>query len=151
MSPSPRTVTELQINLFQRGVRWITRQDPMVTVCLGLLLLTMGGIAWGARAMVVTYIPQHLTQIQAGYEKIQATSAAQQKELTDRYLEDKRALREIHSKELNGLAVEFRGIADQMREVAKGQETLIRDFLLREQRREASSTKPPSATPGGCQ
>lgn len=53
-------------DLTSRVTRWMFGQ-PAVVVLLFCLLIAIG---WGARYLIITGIPAHLAQIQAGYERI---------------------------------------------------------------------------------
>jgi hypothetical protein len=141
MSP-PRTVTEIQESAMRQGAKWLLRQDPLAVVCLVLLSVLIGGGALGARALAVTYIPQHLESIHQGYEEIQARYLDAQKEQTSKYLADKEALREVHTRELRQMAEQWEKIAERFERVADSNERLVRDLIIRAQKQETANVAP---------
>ena len=144
----PRTVTDIQESAMKQGARWLLKQDPLAVVCLVLLSVLIGGGALGARALATTYIPQHLASIHAGYEEIQARYLESQKEQTARYLADKEALREVHTRELRQLSEQWEKIAERFERVATSNEKLVRDLIIRAQKQDGTAS---ATVPGGCQ
>ena len=113
--------------------RWLSRQEPITIVALGLLVLSAAqatAIGYAVYWSIQYKAPEHLAAIQAGYERIQKEGERTQEALTERYLDDKRQLREVHTKELNQITERVGAIADRMEAVAKGQESLIRELVL---------------------
>lgn len=131
-APIQMVPAEFRNSVFREVWDWAKKQGPVVVVLLVILFLLVGGLAYGMRYTVLTLAPEHLAAIQAGYERIQQDANDHAKDITTRYLEDKAATREAHTRELMAISAEFRAIANQMQEVAKKQDDLIRTFILKE-------------------
>jgi len=123
---------DVRMGLISRAATWLEKQDSLVVVLLVILIAVTTGATYGIRYTVITLVPAHLAAIQEGYERIQKENNEHQKETTARYIEDKTLMRETHTRELMAISTEFRGIANQMQEVARKQDDLIRTLILKE-------------------
>lgn len=121
------------------AVSWVFGQNPVVVI--GVLLLTFGG--YGLWYSVNVLVPAHLESIQQGYERIQES-----------YVRDREASELAHREQYERLTMHWTQIATEIRAVAKSQELLIRDVILRDRdRRGAGSAGVGTSTgvPGGTE
>ena len=97
---------------------WAKQQHP-AWLTLWVVLFSMGSITWfGGRYIVNIAIPAHLASIKQGYE-----------ELWDKHLEDKQITETAHREHITRAV-------DEMRRSNELMDSLVRQFILREQRRE---------------
>lgn len=106
--------------IIDKGADWAKQQHP-AWLTLWVVLATIAGITFfGGRYIVHTAIPAHLASIKTGYE-----------ELWKRHLEDKQLSESAHREHITRAV-------DEMRRSNELLDSLVRQLILREQRREAA-------------
>lgn len=130
--PQSATISDPRWALASDAWNWGKNQHPAWLTLWAVLLVIGGGGYFSVRYIVNTAVPAHLASIKAGYE-----------ELWQKHLDDKKTSEATHREHLDQVVAEMRNSNRLM-------DSLVREFILREQRREqADAAGPNGAIPNG--
>jgi hypothetical protein len=110
-----------RLNLLSRVFEWAKSQHPAYLTLWTLLIAIASGGYFSVNYVVKTAVPQHLESIKAGY-----------KELWDKHLVDKQATEAAHREH-------FDSVVRELQTTNRMMDSLVREFILREQRRAAAA------------
>lgn len=85
-------------SLWSLAVRWLWKQGPTTV----LLFLILGAITWGGHYSITTAIPQHLQQIQKGYENVIEQATTEHRKVVDSIEKSHESERQLYRELLRG-------------------------------------------------
>ena len=115
--PLPAAVAGAEAGL--RLWRQFTPTETLILILVMMIGLMIGGLYWSVSYAVNTAIPKHLDSIQAGYKEIQQEDLKAREELEKR-----------HDERIKHFGEKWDGVVRELRDAAKIQSDLVREFLL---------------------